>query len=91
MAVAGVLRSPVGAPSLLVSSTRPGQMSPAAAARWFVFLVALGCLVGVLDASAGDVDPLYRSAVFSTGFFAVLLRLPVSPTCSPFGFDWRGD
>uniref|UniRef100_A0A1D1YHF4 Post-GPI attachment to proteins factor 3 n=1 Tax=Anthurium amnicola TaxID=1678845 RepID=A0A1D1YHF4_9ARAE len=38
-------------------------MSPAAAARWLVFFAALGCLAGLLDASAGDVDPPYRSCV----------------------------
>uniref|UniRef100_A0A1D1XFQ2 Post-GPI attachment to proteins factor 3 n=1 Tax=Anthurium amnicola TaxID=1678845 RepID=A0A1D1XFQ2_9ARAE len=38
-------------------------MSLAAAARWLLLLTALGCLVGHLDASAGDDDPLYRSCV----------------------------
>ncbi|MQM05166.1 hypothetical protein Taro_037972 [Colocasia esculenta] len=38
-------------------------MSPAAAARWLVFVAALGCLAEVLNASAGDVDLLYRSCV----------------------------
>ncbi|KAL6998960.1 hypothetical protein U1Q18_000127 [Sarracenia purpurea var. burkii] len=30
---------------------------------WIAFFVALSCLVGVFDASAGDVDPLYRACV----------------------------
>ncbi|CAA6666858.1 unnamed protein product [Spirodela intermedia] len=38
-------------------------MSPTGAARCLVFLAGLGFLVGLLDASAGDVDPLYRSCV----------------------------
>lgn len=31
--------------------------------RWLLLLLALGCLVGALDASAGDADPLYRTCV----------------------------
>ncbi|XP_027061964.1 uncharacterized protein [Coffea arabica] len=31
--------------------------------RWITFIIVLPCLVGVLDASAGDADPLYRDCV----------------------------